>query len=179
MEAYRTIESKTIYNGLIFDVAQRIVELPNGRKARRDIVEHSGAAAVVAVNDNNELLMVRQYREGAKAMMLELPAGKLDPGEDTMECALREMDEETGYTAASAHFMTLIHVAAAYNTEQVHLYYVKGLKPGTPHPDTDEFVTVEWHPMPSVLRMIESGEITDMKTVIGVLMFMQFNYLGL
>ena len=173
METHEMLQSKTIYSGVIFDITQRTVRLPNGKEALRDIVMHNGAAAVVALTQDGELLMVRQYREGAKDVMLEIPAGKLDIGEDPQTCAIRELEEETGYTAGQVHFMMRIQVAAAYCTEQIYLYAAENVKPGVAHPDADEFVVVETHPLPEVLRMIDSGEITDVKTIVGVLNYMR------
>ena len=172
MEIFVASEMK--YRGIIFDVTQRTVTLPNGRQAKRDIVEHNGAAAVVALTKYGEVVLVRQYREAAKDYLLEIPAGKLEAGEDPAACALRELEEETGYRAGSVRLMFKARPAAAYCTEMLYIFAATDLTQGASHPDTDEFVTALLHPLPQVLGMIESGVITDMKTIAGVLHFAQF-----
>ena len=172
--AYEILQSQKVYEGVIFDVEQRKVRLPNGEEARRDVVTHNGAAAVVALADSGDLVLVRQHRQGADGPMLELPAGKLDPGEDPQKCAQRELAEETGYVAEGLRLLTKLHVAAAYCTEVIHLFFAGKTKPGPTNPDPDEFVTVETHSLMDALRMVQDGTITDAKTVAGVLYYAVF-----
>ena len=174
MQPNKTIHSETLVNGMIFDVVRRTVMLPNGKEAKRDIVLHNGAAAMVAVTDAGELVLVRQYRDGPSQWMLELPAGKLDPGEDAAACAVRELEEETGYKAARVRLLMKVYPVGAYCSEVIYLYLCEGLSPGEANTDPDEFLEVLTYPLEDVLRMIEAGEISDMKTVAGVLYYKEF-----
>jgi ADP-ribose pyrophosphatase len=167
----KTLRTETIYNGLIFDLERHTVRLPNGKEARRDIIRHNGASAIIPVTDDGGVILVRQYREGAGGFLLELPAGKLEPGEDPAVCAVRELAEETGHTAETMRFLTSLRPVAAYSTEVIHFYVAEGLKPGLAHPDTDEFVTLETYKLDEILRMIGEGSVMDMKTVAGVLLY--------
>jgi len=171
MEPYKTLERKEIYSGPIFDLTQHTVRLPNGKDARRDIIEHNGAAVIIAVTEEDNLVMVRQYRNGSNSVMLELPAGKLDLGEDPKACALRELEEETGYRASKIELILKMYPVAAYCTEKINMFLAKGLEQGTPKPDEDEFVEVEEYSLSALLTMIDNGEITDMRTILGVLYY--------
>ena len=171
MEPYAILNRREIYKGSIFDLAQYTVQLPNGKEAIRDIIEHGGAAVIIPVTDKGEIVMVSQYRNGAKKVLLELPAGKLDPGEDPEKCALRELEEETGYRATRIRHLIKMHPVAAYCTEMIHMYLAEGLVPGTANPDADEFVEVSAYPLQDVLDMVINGEILDMKTMLGVLFY--------
>ena len=152
-------------------MTQQTLCLPNGKEAVRDVIQHGGAVAIVAVTNEGNLLMVRQYRPGSGSMMLELPAGKLDLGEKPQKCALRELEEETGYRAYKIKPLLKVYPVAAYCTEHISLFLAEDLRPGTLNPDEDEFLEVEAHSMQELLRMIGEGEITDMKTIMGVLYY--------
>ena len=171
---YETLSKEKIYNGPIFDLAHYQIALPNGKHGRRDVIEHKGAAVIVAVADDGRLVMVRQHRVGASAMLLELPAGKLDLGEEPEKCALRELAEETGYAATKIRPLLGVFPVAAWCTEKHHIFLAEDLKPGEPNPDVDEFVEVELHSVSDLLRMIERGEIVDAKTIVGVLYYSSF-----
>jgi len=171
MELHKILERKTLYSGPIFDLCQRVVELPNGKKVSRDVIEHKGASVIIAVTDPGDLVMVRQYRNGTDSIMLELPAGKLDTGEDPQVCALRELEEETGYKASEIRLLLKMHPVAAYCSEEISLFLAERLKPGVPKPDADEFVEVETYPLPELLQLIDAGGITDMKTILGLLYY--------
>jgi len=171
MKNFECLETKSIYKGRIFEVEQRTVLLPDGKKAQWDMVKHNGAAAVLAITDDGDLLLVRQYREGAKEVTLELPAGKLDPGENPETCALRELEEETGWRAEKIKFLMRLHPASAYLSEEIHIFLAEGLKPGKLNLDADEFVTIETHSVADILQMIDEGKITDSKTLVGVLYY--------
>lgn len=171
MKPYKILGKEKIYSGNIFELFKYKMLLPNGKEVVRDIIEHNGAAAIVAVTSSGDLVMVRQYRNGSDSLMLELPAGKLDLGEDIQECALRELEEETGYRANKIRPMFKTYPVSAYCTEQITLFLAEDLEPGEPKPDTDEFVEVELHSLPNLLTMIDNGEITDMKTISGLLYY--------
>ena len=164
-----TLSRKTIYTGPIFRVDTLEVALPNGKTAKRDVVVNPDAAAVVAMPDDGHLLMVRQHRVSAGRTMLEIPAGKLNPGEEPLCAAHRELEEETGYRAATMRILASTRVSPGFSTEVIHLYLAEGLTLGKPNPDEDEFVAVECVPLDDILGMIDRQEIEDGKTIAGVL----------
>lgn len=166
------IDSRKIYSGPIFDLFQRTYRLPDGSEAPRDIIEHYGASVIIPVTDDGDLVMVRQYRPGSDSFMLEFPAGKLDsPDEDRQACALRELAEETGFRAKKIKPLLDMYPTAAYNTEKISLFLAEGLTPGEPSLDEGEFVEVEIHSAQKLLDMVMRGEISDMKTILGVLYY--------
>ena len=175
IEPQKTISKEKIYGGRIFDLFEYKVELPNKKIVSRDMLEHLGAAVILATTDSGDIVMVRQYRNGSDAVMLELPAGKLDENEAPIDCALRELEEETGYRAAKIEPMLKMYPVSAYCTEEVHLFLAQGLTMGAPKPDDDEFVEVEEHSLEVLLKMINDGEINDMKTIAGVLFYAQMS----
>ncbi|NLM75677.1 MAG: NUDIX hydrolase [Clostridiaceae bacterium] len=165
----KTVSRKPIYEGNIIDVEVLTVELPNGRTAPRDVVRHSGAAVIVPVTDKGEVVLVKQYRKPIEQVSLEVPAGKLEKGEDPKICAARELKEETGYTAGKLEKILTLHPASAYTDEVLHVYLASDLTKGEANPDEDEFITANVYPMEEALNMIKDGLITDAKTVAGVL----------
>jgi ADP-ribose pyrophosphatase len=118
---------KTVYSGKIFDVEQRKVTLPDGREGHYDIVKSSDACAIVAIDDDNNVIMVNQYRQSAEKILLEIPAGKIDPNEDPDVCALRELAEETGYRAEKVEKLASVRVSPGFLTEVIHIYKATGL----------------------------------------------------
>lgn len=164
---------KTVYSGKIFDVEQRTVKLPDGREGIYDIVKSFDACAIVALDDDDNVIMVNQYRQSAKKVLLEIPAGKIDPGEDPDVCALRELAEETGYRANSIKKLASIRVSPGFVTEVIHIYKATGLTLGDTDFDDDEFIEITKIPLSSVYDMISSGEIEDAKTISGLLMVMK------
>ena len=146
------------------------VELPSGKHATRDIVRHPGAVAVIAIDDNNRLLLVQQYRASLERITLEIPAGKLDAGEDAEECARRELEEETGYSAGKMAYMVPIAVAAGYSDEIVHLFMATDLTAGPACPDEDEFVVSQWMDLRDFIDLVLDGQIEDSKTIIAALL---------
>ena len=171
MESYKTLSTKTIYSGRIFDLTQRTIRWPNGKDIQMDVIEHKGAAVIIPVTKDGRLVLVRQYRPGTDSLLLELPAGKLDPNEDPQDCALRELAEETGYRANKIRPLLKFHPLAAYNTEKISMFLAEDLEPGTPKPDEDEFVEIELYTLQKALAMINNGGIIDMKTILGVLYY--------
>ena len=165
------LKSEQLYSGPIFDLQRYNVRLPNGKVAKRDVLLHNGAAVVIAVAPDGRLVTVRQYRHGPQKVMLELPAGKLDPGEEPKACALRELKEETGYRAQRIRQLFMLHPVAAYCSEEVYMFLAEELTQGQTNLDEGEFVEVELHRVENLLSMIEAGEISDMKTVAGVLYY--------
>jgi ADP-ribose pyrophosphatase len=165
-----TISRKNIYKGGIIDLDVLKVALPNGKEATRDIVTHPGASVVVPINENGEVYMVRQYRKPLDSVMLEIPAGKLDSNEDPKECAVRELKEETGLTAEKIKHIISIHSTPGFCNEVLHMFVATGLKEGEATPDEDEFISSEKISVTKLVEMILNHEITDAKSIIGILL---------
>lgn len=171
MEFYEnTISSKQIFSGRIIKVRVDEVVLPNGRRSTREIVEHPGAVAVVAITDNDEVLMVRQYRKAIERELLEIPAGKLEAGESQETCVKRELMEETGYYPNELKYMTSFYTSPGFSNEILHLYLAKDLVRKVKNADFDEYLQAEKVPFEEALKKIQSGEIVDSKTITGLLL---------
>jgi ADP-ribose pyrophosphatase len=164
----KTVSEKHIYTGNIINVEKVTVTLPDGRLATRDIVRHPGASAVIPLNKSDELYMVRQYRKPLEAVSLEIPAGKLDPGEDPAVCAERELKEETGLSASQIIHIASIHSTPGFSDEILHLYAAVGLQEGDACADEDEFISTEKYKVDELIRMVLDGKITDAKSIIGI-----------
>jgi len=164
----KTIDEKNIYRGNIINVDMLTVTLPNGKTATRDIVRHPGGAAVIPINENGEIYMVRQFRKPLDAVSLEIPAGKLDKGEEPAVCAGRELKEETGLTAEKLTYLISVHSTPGFSDEVLHLFAATGLKEGDSCADEDEFITTEKYHVDELLRMVMEGKITDAKSIIGI-----------
>ena len=163
------VSSESIFDGCIISVFKDTVSLPNGNTATREVVRHKGATCIVPITDNDEILMVRQYRYALGEVTLEIPAGKLDPNETPENCALRELAEETGMTAGKIVSLGKIYTSVGFCDEVIHMYAAIGLKPHELSPDEDEFLTLVKIPIAELHKMILDGEITDAKTVAAVL----------
>lgn len=165
-----TLSSEIIYEGKIFDVKKDSAKLENGAIALREFVQHSGGVCVVAITDDNEVLLVRQYRYARQQVLLEIPAGKLNKGEDHCECGKRELLEETGYISHNYRFLTEFYPSPAYVSEVDYIYMATDLELKEQKLDDDEFLEVEKIPLDQAVKMILSGEIKDGKTQSGILM---------
>jgi ADP-ribose pyrophosphatase len=130
MEPYEVVDIQKVYSGPIFELVKQTMTLPNGKETKRDVIVHNGAAVIIPVTDEKELVLVRQYRSGCSSMLLEFPAGKLDPGESPEACALRELAEETGYCASSIKQLFKVYPVAAYCSEQITVFFGGRLKTG-------------------------------------------------
>ena len=159
----------TMFSGLIFDVNRIHVTLPNGHESARDVVRHRGAVAVVALTDDGRICLVRQYRTALDRVTVEIPAGKLDPGEDPLTCAKRELLEETGMVADRMAFLTTLATTPGFTDERIHLYMATGLSFGPANPDEDEFLNVDLVPLDELIDAVLDGRIEDSKTVCGAL----------
>lgn len=162
------IESKRIYEGRIFNLDHDKADLPNGRVAGLDVIRHPGASAMVCLNENNEVLMLRQYRYAAGGYIWEIPAGTLEKGEDPKECALREVEEETGYSASGIEKLGEMFPAPGYTDELIHVFLVTGLTQSRQNLDADEILEVEPVKWEKALEMAHDGTIRDAKTVCGL-----------
>lgn len=167
------ISSEHIFDGRIISVVRDKVRLPNGKISTREVVRHRGAACVVPVKDDGKIVFVRQYRYAIAAHTIEIPAGKLDPGEDPKTCAVRELSEETGYTATNIIPLGILHSSIGFSDEAIYMYAATGISLGEVHPDEDEFVNTIELDTAEAVDMIMSGKITDGKTQAAVLKFLQ------
>ena len=164
-------ESETIYDGKILHVERWQVTCPNGRSATREIVVHKGAAAVVPVYPDGTTLLVRQHRVAVDRITLEIPAGKLDSvSEDPLDCAVRELEEETGLRAGRMTLLTSLLTTPGFCTEKIAIYLAQDLTQGQTHPDEDEFLDLVRIPLEEAVARIMRGEIRDSKTICGLLM---------
>lgn len=172
MEQFKRIKRKLIAKGSIIDYYQDTMQIPNGNIAEWDLIDHKGAAAVVAVREDGKLLMVRQYRNALERETLEIPAGGLNGREEpTNMAAMRELEEETGYTCEQVELLTSIFTTVAFCNEKIDIYVAENLKPGHQHLDEDEFINVEAYTVEELKQMILSGKIQDAKTICGILAY--------
>ena len=165
----KPIEQEYRYKGKIVNLRVDKALLPNGAQATREVVEHPGGVCVAALTDEEELLFVRQFRYPYQEVLLEIPAGKLTPGEDPLACGMRELKEETGASAAQYESLGRLYPSPGDCGEVIHMYMATGLSYGEMQPDEDEFLEVEKIPLEEAVRRILSGEITDAKTQAAVL----------
>lgn len=161
--------TRRIFAGRVVRLNVHEVRLPNGQFSRREMVHHTGAVAVVALDTDQSVLLVRQFRLGANKIMLEIPAGILEPGEDPAACAARELQEEVGYKPAQLESLGGFFVAPGYSTEYIHLFLATGLTEARLPGDADEFIELHRLPLTEALALVERGEIDDSKTIIGLL----------
>ncbi|MFD2617706.1 NUDIX hydrolase [Terrilactibacillus laevilacticus] len=164
----KTLSSETIFNGRIVQLVVEDVELPNGAKSKREIVKHPGAVAVIAQTDDNKVILVRQYRKPLEKEIYEIPAGKLEPGEEPESSAIREMEEETGYTCGSVQHLVSFYTSPGFSDELLHVYVATDLVKGKPHLDEDEFLEIEEVELNEALQMIQDHRIYDAKTVYAI-----------
>jgi len=165
----KKLTSKQIFDGKVVKLFVDTVELPDGREAIREIVRHPGAVCVIPVTNEGEVIMVKQYRYAFEQIMLEIPAGKLEPGEDPLEAVKRELEEESGVVANNIEYMGEIFTTVAIFDEKIHAYLATDLVFNNAHPDDDEFLEVERIPLKTLVDMVMNGEIKDSKTQICIL----------
>ncbi len=165
----KTLEKIYIYNGKIINVRADRAELPNGKEAKREVVEHPGGVTVAALTDDNELMFVRQFRYPYGEIVLEIPAGKLEYGEDPFEAGKRELREETGAIARDYKDIGNFYPTPGYCGEIIHMYAAKGLSFTDMDPDEDEFLAVEKIPLEKAVDMVLNNEIRDGKTQAAIL----------
>lgn len=165
----KRIDRKLIHKGHIVEFYEDTMELPNGHRAKWDLINHKGAAAVIPVLPDGKILMVSQYRNTCERQTLEIPAGGLEPGEDTRTGAARELEEETGYKSDDLEFLFSIYTTIAFCNEKIDIYIARNLQKTHQHLDEDEFLNVSSHGIPELLEMVYSGKIQDSKTVAAIL----------
>ncbi len=166
----KLIESKLLYDGKILKLRFDTVTLPDGELSTREIVEHPGAVAIVPVTADGRIVMVRQYRHAIRTLMLEIPAGKLDPGEDPLTCAFRELEEETGFSAGSLKYLSSVYTTPGFTNEVIHLYLASQLSETKQKTDDDEFINVEIYTCDQLRSFINKGVVCDAKTMLALLL---------
>ncbi|UQZ77008.1 ADP-ribose pyrophosphatase [Niallia circulans] len=166
----KTLKTEHIYSGRIIQVQVDEVELPNGKTSTRELVKHPGAVAVIAITDDNKLVMVEQYRKPLEKVIVEIPAGKLEKDEEAALCARRELEEETGYECESLELVSSFYTSPGFADEIIHVYVAKGLKQkeNAAGLDEDEFVNVLEITLDEALEFIKEKRIFDAKTIFGV-----------
>jgi ADP-ribose pyrophosphatase len=168
MPQERVVKSRTIFEGKVVNLRVDTVTLGDEQTYEREIILHHGAVALVPLDENDHVILVRQYRAGAQQELLELPAGGLEPGEERVECARRELQEETGFYPDTLEEMGHFWVAASYTTEAITIYLATGLRPSHLQPDQDERITIVRMPFDEALQAALTNQVMDSKTIIGL-----------
>ncbi len=171
MEEFKTLKRNLLHKGKIIDVYQDDILTPSGDVVTYDIVEHKGAASMVAVDQDGKILMVRQYRTAIGKESLELPAGGINPGEDTKTCAIRETEEETGLRPKDANHLIDVFTSVGFCNEKIYIYYSNSLESSKQNLDEDEYVNVERYTIEELVQLIQEGKIEDSKSVAGILAY--------
>ena len=167
----KNVETRRVFDGLILHVDHLTNELPNGELAKRECARHIGASAIIPVDDQGNVWLVRQFRACIDRVLMEIPAGKLErKDEDRLEAAKRELSEETGLVALSGTGPTEIYTAPGFSDERISLYLARGLSRGDSHPDDDEFLNVVKVPLDDLVDAIARGDIRDAKTICAVML---------
>lgn len=163
------ISSEYKYKGKIINLRIDDIKLPDGQYAKREVVEHPGGVSILAITDDNKILMVEQFRAGPRVVTLEVPAGKLERGEDPEICGLRELTEETGYKAGTFEKIGSFYLTPGYTDELIYIYVARKLSLDKANPDDDEFLNIKAYDFDELLQMVKNNEIKDAKTVISIL----------
>ncbi|MDF2570771.1 MAG: nudF [Sporomusa sp.] len=162
------ISSTRLFEGKVINLRRDEVKLPNGKTGTREVVEHPGAVAVVPLTTDSKVILVRQFRHPVQQVMLEVPAGKLDPGEKPEACALRELKEETGYVAGRIRKLTSMYTTPGFSNEIIHIFLAEGLIESDKDPDEDEFINSESYTLDQIAEMVATGEICDAKSLVAL-----------
>jgi ADP-ribose pyrophosphatase len=171
MDHYRRIKRELALKGKIIDFYKDTIIVDDEKEVVFDFIEHKGASAMIPVDKDGRILMVRQYRNAIDRYTLEIPAGGKNPGEDNLACAIRECEEETGYRPHNVKHLIDVHTTVAFSNELIKIYYSTDLTPSKQNLDEDEFMDVKRCTMDELVSMIYSGEITDAKTIAGLLAY--------
>jgi ADP-ribose pyrophosphatase len=166
--SYTVKSSKTFFEGHICSVKVDEIVLPNGKTAKREIVVRGNASAVVPVDTDGKIIFVRQYRHAVGEEVLEIPAGMIENNEDPQICAVRELEEETGYKAGKMTFVSSMYSSIGFSTEILYLYIGENLSQGQINPDPEEFIEIERYTLDEAIDLISKGKIIDSKTIAGI-----------
>ena len=164
----KLLASKRIYEGRLVNLRQDAVVLSSGRETVREVVEHPNCVAIVAINSEDNVVMVRQFRKPVEGVLLEIPAGVIEPDEEPQQCALRELEEETGYMAGKMERIGGFYSSPGYSTEFLHLFLATDLQRGSTRPDEDEIIEVVSIPWEQIPGLIVAGEVCDAKSIVGL-----------
>lgn len=168
MIPYKRIDRQLRKKGHIIDIYQDTIELPDGQTKEWDFIMHKGAAAIIPMDEEGKIIMVRQYRNAIDSYTLEIPAGGLNPDEDMKTCAMRECEEETGYRALDAVHLIDVNTTVAFCNEKIGIYFTRNLAPSKQNLDEGEYVTIERYSLDELIAKIHAGDITDAKTISGL-----------
>lgn len=171
MSQYKRLERNLIHKGSIIDYYADTIEIDGSKLATFDFIDHKGAAAMIPVDSEGRIIMVRQYRNAVDQYTLEIPAGGLNKGEDNRTCAIRECEEETGFKAGEVFHLLDLFTTVAFSNEKIGIYYTTGITPSAQNLDEDEFVTVEHIAIDDLTKMILEGKIVDAKSIAGILAY--------
>jgi len=168
------ISTRRVYSGRVLNLDVDTVRFPNGKTGELEMIRHSGASAVIPflsdpTGDDPQIMLLRQYRYAAEGTLYEVPAGRLEPGEDPKDCAIRELAEETGCTAEKVEFLYTMYTTPGFTDEKIHIFMATGLTTGDTKHEADEFITVEALSLSRALELVRDGTIKDGKTAVAIL----------
>lgn len=164
----KTLKTERVFTGKIVSLDVETVQLPNGKIGTREILHHSGAVAILPIREDGDIIMVRQFRKALNQTLLEIPAGKLESGEDPLECAKRELAEEIGCQANHWKHLVSSWTAPGFSNEQIHIFVATELSPANAEKDDDEFIEVETYGLTTLQAMVGNHEIKDNKTLLAL-----------
>ncbi len=167
----KTMKCERVYEGRIINVRVDTVELPDKKYSKREIVEHPGAVGIIPVTSEKEIILVKQFRKPVETVLLEIPAGKIEPKEDPQVCALRELEEETGFKTDNVKQLLKFYTTPGFSNEIIYIYLAEDLKKGIANPDEDENIEIVKLSIDEALEKIKTGEIEDAKTIVAILSY--------
>ena len=165
----KKLNSKQIFDGVVVKLFVDDVELPDGKKTIREVVRHPGAVCVIPIDENENVIMIKQFRYPFAEVLYEIPAGKLEPNEDPLDAVIRELEEESGVNAKNVEYIGTMYTTVAILDEKIHMYLATDLTYKNAHPDDGEFLEVEKIPLKTLVEMVMDGKIPDSKTQIAIL----------
>lgn len=165
----RTVKSDKIYQGKVINLRVDTVELPDKKYSKREIVEHPGAVAIIPITKDKKIIMVKQYRKSVEEVLLEVPAGKLEIGEEPIECASRELLEETGYKSNNIEYLFKFYTSPGFSNEVISIFIARDLQKDMAQPDEDEYIEIEEYSIDELINMIKDEKIKDAKTILSIL----------
>lgn len=170
----KTVKSERIYTGKIINIRVDTVELPYKKYSKREIVEHPGAVGIMPITPDRNIILVKQFRKPVEEVLLEIPAGLIEHGEESNQCAVRELKEETGYTANKLKKLFEYYSTPGFSDEKIHIYLAEEVVEGIACPDENEYIEIVKMPVNEALKKVRMGEIKDAKTVMAVLAYFNF-----
>ena len=171
----KTMKSERVYEGKVINLRVDTVELPDRKYSKREIVEHAGAVAIVAVDKDGKIILIKQFRKPVESVLLEIPAGRIEPNEDPEHTALRELEEETGFKAKKITKLVEYFSTPGFSNEVLHIYLAEDLEVGIAKPDEDEYIEIFPMTLEDIINKISRGEIKDSKAIVGVLMYDRYH----